>query len=87
MVVGSATSYRIPTFPFLFGAGYILAMADHVDRYIPAETNGGWGFAAFIGLLTVALIIAVTYIHKETYRPPTDVTWHGRGSGDTPEHK
>lgn len=87
MVVGSPESYRIPTFPFLVGKDYILAMADHVDRYVPAETNGGWGFAAFIGLLTVALIATATYIHKQTYRHPTDVTWHGRGSGDAPEHK
>ena len=62
---------------------YSLAMADHVDRYVPAETNGGWGFAAFIVLVAVALIVTVTYIHKQTYRHPTDVTWHGRGSGDT----
>jgi hypothetical protein len=24
----------------------------------------------------------VTYIHKQTYKHPTDVTWHGKGSGD-----
>jgi hypothetical protein len=29
----------------------------------------------------VLLIVTVTYIHKETYRHPTDVTWHGKGSG------
>ena len=58
------------------------AMADHVDRYIPAETNGGWGVAAGVVLLALALIATVTYIHKQTYRHPTDVTWHGKGSGD-----
>lgn len=58
-------------------------MADHVDRYILAETNGGWGFAAFIVSIAVVLIVTVTIIHKHTYRHPTDVTWHGRGSGDT----
>ena len=57
-------------------------MSDHVDRYVPAETNGGWGFAAGVMLLAIVLIATVTYIHKQTYRHPTDVTWHGKGSGD-----
>jgi len=56
-------------------------MSQHVDKYVPAETNGGWGFATGVILFTVALIVAVTYIHKQTYRHPTDVTWHGKGSG------
>ena len=54
----------------------------HIDRYVPAETNGGKGFAAFIIALALAMIAAVTYIHKQTYRHPTDATWHGKGSGD-----
>ena len=54
----------------------------HVDRYVPADTNGGWGFAAFIIGLAIVCIITATYIHKQTYRHPTDVTWHGPGSGD-----
>lgn len=57
-------------------------MAPHVDRYVPAVTNGGKGFATFIVALALVLIAMATYIHKETYRHPTDVTWHGRGSGD-----
>ncbi len=57
-------------------------MANHVDRYIPEETNGGWGFAAVIVLLALALITTATVIHKKTYKHPTDVTWHGIGSGD-----
>jgi hypothetical protein len=56
-------------------------MTAHVDRYIPAETNGGWGFAAFIVALAVGCIVVATYVHKETYRHPIDVTWHGKGSG------
>ena len=58
---------------------------QHIDRYIPAETNGGWGFASFIILLAVICIVTATYIHKHTYKHPTDVTWHGPGSGDAPE--
>jgi hypothetical protein len=57
-------------------------MSDHIDRYVPADTNGGWGVAAGVIALTVLLIVTVTYIHRETYRHPTDVTWHGKGSGD-----
>jgi hypothetical protein len=59
------------------------AMADHIDRYVPAETNGGWGFASAVIGLALVLIGVVTYIHKTTYVHPTDVTWHGVGSGGT----
>lgn len=59
-------------------------MSDHIDRYVPAETNGGWSVAAGVILFTVLCIATVTYIHKQTYRHPTDVTWHGKGSGDAP---
>ena len=57
-------------------------MSNHVDRYVPAETNGGWGFASGVIVLAIVLVAGVTYIHKTTYRHPTDVTWHGIGSGD-----
>jgi hypothetical protein len=57
-------------------------MDHHVDRYIPADTNGGWGFAAGVIALAVFFIVSVTIIHRNTYRHPTDVTWHGKGSGD-----
>jgi hypothetical protein len=40
------------------------------------------GFASLIIGLALALIATATYIHKQTYRHPTDVTWHGPGSGD-----
>ncbi len=58
-------------------------MVQHIDRHVPAETNGGWNVAAGVLLLTAILIAGATYIHKRTYKHPTDVTWHGRGSGDT----
>ncbi|HMA25193.1 MAG: hypothetical protein ACM37U_13050 [Gemmatimonas sp.] len=57
-------------------------MSEHIDRYVPADTNGGWGVAAGVIALTVLCIVTVAYIHKQTYKHPTDVTWHGRGSGD-----
>lgn len=56
-------------------------MAKHIDRYIPADTNGGWGFASFVILLAVICIATATYFHKKTYKHPTDVTWRGAGEG------
>jgi hypothetical protein len=54
----------------------------HRDRYVPARTNQGWGVAALIVLLALALITGATVIHKRTYKPPTDPTW--RAAGDRP---
>ena len=54
----------------------------YVDRYVPANTNGGWGVGIGIILLAVACIVTATVVHKRTYRHPTDVTWHGRGEPD-----
>jgi hypothetical protein len=33
-------------------------------------------------LLAIICIATATYVHKRTYKHPTDVTWHGKGSGD-----
>jgi hypothetical protein len=52
----------------------------HVDRYVPAQTNGGWGFASAIIGLAVACILFATYVHQKTYKHPTDVT--ARAIGD-----
>lgn len=57
-------------------------MAQYPDRYVPADTNGGWGFASFVIALAVVCIVTVAIIHKKTYKHPTDPTWHGVGSGD-----
>jgi hypothetical protein len=57
-------------------------MARHVDRYVPAVTNGGWGFAAMIIVLAGICIATATYIHKKTYKQPTDVTWQAGDSGE-----
>ena len=56
-------------------------MSEYTDRYVPADTNGGWGFAAGVIAFALILIASVTYIHRQTYKHPTDVTWHGKGSG------
>ena len=55
-------------------------MAPHTDRYVPADVNGGWGFAAGVIVLALACIAAATVIHNKSYKHPTDVTWVG-GSG------
>lgn len=52
---------------------------EHKDRYVPADTNGGWPFAGGVILLAVACIIGATMIHKKTYKHPTDPTWHAKG--------
>lgn len=62
------------------GVAILPRMSNHIDRYVPAETNSGWGFAGAVVTLALILIASVTYIHKTTYKHPTDVTWHGRGS-------
>lgn len=55
-------------------------MAQPIEgRYVPANTNAGWGVAAFILLLTALFIAAATYIHHKTYLHPQDVRWHAKG--------
>jgi len=63
-----------------------MAQHHHVDRYVPVDTNQGWGAAALIIGLAIACIITATVIHKRTYLHPINVTWHGTGSGDNAPH-
>ncbi len=56
-------------------------MAQHVDRYIKAETNGGWPFAAFIIAVAVVINLAVFWLHSTTYYPPTDLRFRAKGAG------
>jgi hypothetical protein len=39
-------------------------------RYIPWPGPQGWGMAAFISILTIALYVTAYQIHKATYRDP-----------------
>jgi hypothetical protein len=39
-------------------------------RYIPWPGTRGWGVAAFISILTIALYVTAYQIHKATYRDP-----------------
>jgi hypothetical protein len=50
----------------------------------PAATHvpfkqGGWGVALFIVLLAVGSAFTAFYVHKTTYRPPTDVRMRAVG--------
>lgn len=51
----------------------------HVPRHVPAKTNQGWPIVGLIAMLTTALIVAVTVIHKRTYTDPTDPANHAIG--------
>ena len=52
---------------------------EHRDRFVPAETNSGWGFATGVIVLAIALIAWATYVHKTQYKHPTDVTMRSHG--------
>lgn len=48
-------------------------------RYIPFKQEG-WGVALFVCLLAVGSGLAAFYVHKATYKHPTDVRNHAVGS-------
>ena len=52
---------------------------SHVDRHIPFKQEG-WGVALFIVLLAAGSAAMAAYVHKTTYRPPTDVHFRAAGS-------
>lgn len=52
---------------------------SHADRHIPF-TRGGWGFAAFVCLLALGSALTAFYVHRTTYKDPTDV--RARAVGD-----
>lgn len=52
----------------------------HVDRYIPATTNGGWGVAGLVTLLAIVCIAGATYLYQTTYKHPTDLRMEAAGT-------
>lgn len=52
---------------------------QHQDRYVPADTNGGWPIAAGVVLLAIICAGIATTVYKKTYKHPTDVTWQAKG--------
>jgi len=62
-------------------------MSDHSPnpnegRYIPFKQEG-WGIALFVVFLAVASAAGATYVHKTTYKAPTDVHFRAAGSAAT----
>jgi hypothetical protein len=51
----------------------------HVDRYIPFKQEG-WGVALFVVLLAVLAGGTAAYVHKTTYKAPTDVRFRAAGT-------
>ena len=64
--------------------GAMTHVPPHVPRYVPARTNEGWGVAGLVLLLTAICIVAVTVIHKRTYKHPTDPTHMAVGARAKP---
>jgi hypothetical protein len=54
----------------------------HADRFIPFKQEG-WGVALFIVLLAVASAAGAAYVHKTTYKHPTDVHFRSAGSSSS----
>lgn len=43
------------------------------DRYVPAHTNQGWGIAALVIVLAIALVAGAWYLNQTTHHSPNDV--------------
>jgi hypothetical protein len=58
-------------------------------KHIPFKKEG-WGFAFFVCMLAVASAGSAWYVHKTTYKHPTDVRFHAVGTGahaaEAPKH-
>ena len=48
-------------------------------RHVPFK-QGGWGIALFVCVLAVGSALGAFYVHKSTYKHPTDVRNHAVGS-------
>ena len=48
-------------------------------RHIPFKQEG-WGIALFVVFLAVASAGGAWYVHKTTYKHPTDVRFHAAGT-------
>jgi hypothetical protein len=52
--------------------------------YVPFKQEG-WGIALFVVLLAAGAAGFATYVHKSTYRHPTDVRFQATGSSGSHE--
>ena len=53
----------------------------HAGQRIPFKQEG-WGVALFVVMLAVATAAGATYVHKTTYKHPTDVLFKAAGTGE-----
>ena len=60
------------------------APTPNAGRHIPFKQEG-WGIAAFVVFLAIASAATAAYVHKTTYKAPTDVRFHAAGSATTHE--
>ena len=44
-----------------------------LGRHVPVNTSQGWGVAAGVVLLALALVASVIYINKTQFHSPNDV--------------
>ncbi len=52
---------------------------SHAGQHIPFKQEG-WGVALFVVFLAVASATGAWYVHKTTYKDPTDVRFHAAGN-------
>ena len=45
----------------------------------------GWGVAAFVVVLAIATAAGAAYVHKSTFKEPTDVRFHAVGAASAHE--
>lgn len=45
-------------------------------KHVPAKTNEGWPYAIATIVLAIVCAAGAWYIHNETYKHPTDPSWH-----------
>lgn len=55
---------------------------SYEGKRIPFKQEG-WGVAFFVVMLAVASATGAWYVHKTTYKQPTDVRFHAVGTGGT----
>lgn len=58
---------------------------SHVGQHIPFKQEG-WGVALFVVMLAVASAGGAWYVHKTTYKQPTDVRFHAAGTTRAAQH-
>jgi hypothetical protein len=61
-------------------------MHEAPNKYVPVDTNQGWGVVGLVSLLTAACIGMAAYFYQTTYKHPTDVRWRAAGQSTPAVH-